>query len=129
MFNVQSKPCSTCIYRKDSSLDLKRLEDQIRDKRGFMQGHRVCHHSKDACCRGFWNAHKDDFPAGQIAQRLDLVTFVDHDTIDRPRRHSRINSLAADDLISHNLPTRDGKRSCETHTKDIKSDEHDSEAE
>lgn len=33
------------------------------------------------CCRGFWEAHKDAFPAGQIAQRLGLVEFVDVDTL------------------------------------------------
>jgi hypothetical protein len=47
---------------------------------GF-KGHRVCHHSADVCCRGFWEAHKDEFPAGQIAQRLNIVEFVEVDTL------------------------------------------------
>ena len=38
-------------------------------------------HSKGLCCRGFWDAHKDEFPAGQIAQRLCLVQFVTEDTL------------------------------------------------
>ncbi len=81
MFKVQSKPCSTCIYRKDSPLDLKQLEDAVRDRYMGFWTHRVCHHSEDACCRGFWNRHKDRFQAGQIAQRLNLVQFVDEDII------------------------------------------------
>lgn len=83
MFKVQAKACSTCIYRKDSPLDLKKLEADVADPRmpGFFKGHRVCHHSKDVCCRGFWNRHKDKFTAGQLAQRLKAVVFVNVDTL------------------------------------------------
>lgn len=78
-FKVRSKQCSTCIYRKDSPLDIKDLEHQIADPNmeGFFVGHRVCHHSKTACCRGFWNRHKNDFRLGQMAQRLGFIEFVD----------------------------------------------------
>jgi hypothetical protein len=79
MFEVQKKQCATCIYRKDSPLNLKNLEDAIRDKYGGFNGFRVCHHSKNVCCRGFWNRHKDKFAAGQIAQRLGFVKFVEVD--------------------------------------------------
>lgn len=51
---------------------------------GFFKGHRVCHHSKDAVCRGFWNRHKDKFTLGQIAQRLKAVIFVKEDTLFSP---------------------------------------------
>jgi hypothetical protein len=82
-FKVQSKPCETCIYRKDSPLDLKKLEAAVADKYGGFKGHRVCHHSEDACCSGFWNAHKNHFQMGQVAQRLGMVEFVDDDTLRR----------------------------------------------
>ncbi len=81
MFKVQKKVCSTCIYHKDSALDLVVLEDQVRDKYGGFKGHRICHHSDDVCCRGFWNRHKDKFQMGQIAQRLKMVLFVTVDTL------------------------------------------------
>ena len=32
--------------------------------------------ARGACCRGFWNRHKDQFPLGQVAQRLNAVVFV-----------------------------------------------------
>lgn len=80
-FKVQKKPCSTCIYRKESSLDLKKLEGDVADDYGGFKGHRICHHSKDVCCRGFWNRHKNKFALGQIAQRLGLVSFVTVDTL------------------------------------------------
>jgi hypothetical protein len=79
-FLVQRKSCATCIYRKDSPLDLKALEAAVADKYGGFSGHRICHHSSDACCRGFWNRHKDEFQMGQVAQRLGMVTFVDDAT-------------------------------------------------
>lgn len=82
MFEVQARQCRTCIYRKDSPLNLRALEAEIADPymEGFFAGHRVCHHSDTACCAGFWRRHKNDFAAGQVAQRLDCVVFVKHDT-------------------------------------------------
>ena len=80
-FKVQSKQCATCIYHKKSPLDIKYLESQVADNYDGFKGHRTCHHSKDVCCRGFWNRHKDKFPAGQIAQRLNLVEFVSVDIL------------------------------------------------
>ena len=81
MFKVQKRACSTCIYRKDSLLDLKKLESQIADRYGDFNGHRICHHSDDVCCREFWNRHKDKFALGQIAQRLKAVVFVKVDKL------------------------------------------------
>jgi hypothetical protein len=91
MFKVQSKMCASCIYRSDSTLDIRELERQVADPRmeGFFRGYRSCHHATRAvCCRGFWNKHKNHFTAGQLAQRLKLVTFV---TIDKfkPKRSRR----------------------------------------
>ena len=76
-FEVMRQACETCIYRKDSSLDLEKLEDDVRDPYGGFKGHRVCHHHTTACCRGFWNRHRDEFTAGQLAQRLDAVVEVE----------------------------------------------------
>ncbi len=81
MFEVQAKQCATCIYRPNSPLDLAKLERQIEDGYGGFKGHRICHHSKTACCQGFWNRHKDRFQMGQIAQRLKAVRFVSHDSL------------------------------------------------
>lgn len=78
MIEVQRRACPTCVYRKGSPVDPKALEDNIRDQRmrGHFNGYRICHSSKAACCRGFWNRHKDHFDLGQVAQRLGLVNFV-----------------------------------------------------
>jgi hypothetical protein len=83
-FKVMSRQCATCIYRPTwRGTPIAVLEDQVREKHrgatGF-QGFRVCHSQKrggKACCRGFWNRHKWQFAAGQIAQRLGLVEFVE----------------------------------------------------
>lgn len=85
---VQQRMCSSCIYRPDSPLDLAKLEAQVADPlmTGYFKGFRECHHAKKGsgvCCRGFWEAHKDDFTAGQLAQRLGLVQFVDVDVLKR----------------------------------------------
>lgn len=81
MLKVQQKQYSTCIYHKDSPLNIKHLEAQIKDPRmkDRFDGHRICHHSKTAICNGFWTRHKDHFQLGQIAQRLKCVEFVNDD--------------------------------------------------
>lgn len=80
-FEVQRAACSTCIYRKDSPLDVKALEAACADGHGGFKSFRICHHSATACCRGFWNRHKNRFQLGQVAQRLNAVLFVRHDTL------------------------------------------------
>lgn len=80
-FKVQEKMCQTCIYRPDSPLDLEKLEDQVRDQHMGFKGHRICHHTSDVCCAGFWARHKDEFQLGQVAQRLNMVEFVNVDNL------------------------------------------------
>lgn len=81
-FQVQKQACETCIYGKHSasSESPAKLEAEVADKYmpGFFKGYRICHNSKKACCRGFWNRHKNHFQAGQLAQRLNCVEFVIH---------------------------------------------------
>ena len=79
MFKVQSKRCATCIFNSNSPLDLAELLSEVADDHGGFTGHRVCHHSDDVCCRGFWDKYKNDFQLGQVAQRLNMVEFVDVD--------------------------------------------------
>ena len=84
MFQVQKRMCDTCIYRESSTLDIKKLEDDVRDKHMGFKGYRECHHAKrgsKVCCRGFWDRHKDEFQVGQLAQRLNFVEFVDMDVL------------------------------------------------
>ncbi len=82
MLQVQQKACNSCIYGKNSAscATPKQLEDKVRDKRDpeFFSKFRLCHNSSTACCRGFWNRHKNHFQLGQVAQRLDCVEFVTH---------------------------------------------------
>ncbi len=78
MFKVQKKQCSTCIFRKGSPLDVSRLVREALSKDSY----RICHHSKDVCCRGFWNKYKDHFNLGRIMQRLNAVQFVTVDTLE-----------------------------------------------
>lgn len=76
-FEVQKTMCATCIYRPDSPLNLKHLEREALKRDSYRQ----CHHSKTACCNGFWSKHKNNFNLGRIAQRLGVVTFVQHDVL------------------------------------------------
>ena len=81
MLKVQKRQCASCIYRPESPLDLKKLEAEIADPYGGFKGYRICHHSDDAVCNGFWSRHRDKFQLGQIAQRLNCIQFVEVDTL------------------------------------------------
>ena len=94
-FLVQKRLCATCIYRKDSPLDVHGLEAQVADPHmpGFFRSYRVCHHTKDTsgiCCAGFWRRHRRQFTLGQLAQRLGLVRYV---TIDDLAKEARTNPM------------------------------------
>ena len=94
MLEVQSKLCSSCIYRSDSPLDLQKLEADVADPKmaGFFKGYRVCHHAPDrrkVCCRGFWDRHRDKFTVGQLAQRLNLVKFVNIDRFKKGKTRAK----------------------------------------
>jgi len=82
---VQRKTCATCIFTDPvwRTGFLKAKLDEIRDPNmpGFFTGWRQCHHSKRAVCAGFWARYKDHFTMGQLAQRLDMVEFVEDDEL------------------------------------------------
>lgn len=95
MLKVQARQCESCIYLPRNRDMIPELERQIADRymAGYFSGFRACHHAaKDVCCRGFWNRHKDHFTAGQLAQRLNLVQFVDVDKLARRRRSRKLES-------------------------------------
>ena len=87
MFKVQSRPCATCIYRLESPLDLAKLEAAITDPNmpGHFISYRICHHSDDVCCAGFWARHADAFNLGQLAQRVGMVNFVEVDMLKKEK--------------------------------------------
>ena len=76
-FKVNKKMCDTCIYsnKSASNFNIKELEDEVKDNRGFLTGFRICH-CKKVCCKSFWERNKHDFQIGQIATRLNIVEFV-----------------------------------------------------
>lgn len=132
-FKVQRQMCSTCIYRKKSPLDLKKLEADVADKhmKGFFRGFRACHHAagKSVCCAGFWARHRDSFPAGQIAQRLNCVSYVKEDSLNAPplsRRNAVIRRLLSYYapgtylLILKQLREIEKERGVETHNATIR---------
>ena len=103
---VQKTQCDTCIYRPDTGLDIKRLEDAIRDPydpQHFARP-RACHTftGRTVICRGFWNRHADRCDLGQLATRLNAVYTIDeaglvmHERHQRPKAEQRQTSTTTD---------------------------------
>lgn len=83
-FKVRRRPCSTCIYGRNTPVrqSVEALEKEVTDRYGSIEGYRVCHHTDDACCKGFWDRHKKDFALGRLALGYGLVEYVDDDILD-----------------------------------------------
>ena len=99
-FDVHARMCQTCIYRKNSVLDLARLEAAIADPHlpGFFAGFRVCHHTSapnEACCARFWARHKSSFTLGQLAQAHGTPLWV----YDAATMRARVERLRRFDTI------------------------------
>jgi len=74
--NVRRTQCPTCIYKPESGFDIEVLEAQCRDQFDHYHSYRICHYHEQACCRGFWDRHRDNCTVTQIAQRLGLITIT-----------------------------------------------------
>ena len=90
-FQVRRERCASCIYNKSTPLDLAKLERQALDQDTY----RICHHTKDAVCRGFWNRHKNHFNLGRIMQRIGGVRFTDEDAMPSLSELSEIHTELA----------------------------------
>ena len=72
VFAVRATMCPSCIYRKESPLDLAKLEAEVIDGYGGVNAYRICHHH-----RGFWNRHWTKYAPARLAVRFGLVKFSD----------------------------------------------------
>lgn len=80
MFQVQAEKCNQCLFSKDKIVGDKRRSNLIK-KTLQNDTYFVCHKGSinkqhSLCCRGFWDAFKDQFNLGRIAQRLGGPKFV-----------------------------------------------------
>ena len=93
VFVVRESVCSSCIYRKDSPLDLAKLEAEVIDEYGGVNAYRICHHhradgnGRGTCCRGFWNCHWMKYAPARLAMRFGLVRFSDEGDFWEEGRH------------------------------------------
>lgn len=73
---IQPEKCNECLFGKDKIVSKERAADVIAGclkKDTYFVCHKATIKNKDVCCRGFWDAFKDRFNLGRIAQRLDFV--------------------------------------------------------
>lgn len=77
--HVCERKCDTCIFRPGNLMRLQEgrrdnmVAESIRDG-----GAIICHDTLDgdnAVCRGFFDVHKDDVQALQVAERLGFIEY------------------------------------------------------
>jgi len=77
-FKVKKKMCDQCLYTQNKIVSDERKESLL-DGIEAKGGHFICHKAsiagEDTCCKGFYD--NNDFQLKQVAQRLNVVEFVD----------------------------------------------------
>jgi hypothetical protein len=84
MLKVQKKRCNECLFGDNFVVSCEERRDEVIRDALAKDSYFVCHKSsisnkkkdEDVCCRGYWDAHKDDFNLGRIAQRLGGPYFM-----------------------------------------------------
>lgn len=77
MFKVMQEQCSQCLFSKDKIVSNARRK-QILTECKRDDSHFICHKTKDACCRGFFNTFSTNLI--RIAGRLKAIEYVSVET-------------------------------------------------
>jgi len=80
-FRVQKRPCSTCIYRKDSPLDIRKLEADAADKHGGFKGHGSATIPRMSAAAASGIVTSTTSPLASSRSGLNAVEFVTVDTL------------------------------------------------
>ena len=105
---VRGTQCATCIYRPECVLDVKRLENEVRNRHGGMEGFRICHtetfagEKRKVCCRGFWDRWKTKSAVLRTARALSAmgaarVRFTDESGPERKARAAKKKESGRDE--------------------------------
>lgn len=79
MIKIQKTKCDQCLFTKNRIVTLERAKEAVKDILDN-DSYFCCHKSmdnNDVCCRGFWDAHKNDFSLGRLLQHLHIIIFID----------------------------------------------------
>lgn len=78
---VQKTKCNQCLFTKNrvvsEEVAAKIIKTALKKDTYFN-----CHKTQvkglksNVCCKGFWDAHKNNFNLGRVAQRLGIVEKV-----------------------------------------------------
>lgn len=82
-FKVAKERCNECLFSDNKIVSNKRRK-QVLDECRSQDAHFVCHKftiaNQEACCKGFYDSFGTNLI--RIAQRLDVVEFVDFPEVD-----------------------------------------------
>lgn len=100
MLQVYSTCCKNCLFSENRIISPQRaasiLADALQDDTYF-----ICHAAsmkgEEVVCRKFYEEHKEDNRALQIAQRLGIVEFVPQPEKKRLPSYNEMNKRRNDD--------------------------------
>lgn len=74
---VFNKSCQNCLLSKDRIVSPERAKEIIEECKK-KQKHFICHKSDDVVCRTFYDKLGHYSQGIRIAERLDMIKFVDY---------------------------------------------------
>lgn len=93
---VYNESCKNCLLSVDSIVSAKRRKEIIQTC-AVEQSHFICHKAtmegKDVCCKTFYDKLGHVSQMVRIAQRLNMVQFIDQPKSERLISHNEIEHL------------------------------------
>jgi hypothetical protein len=94
MFKVFKESCRNCLLTKDRIVSPKRAKDLIENCKG-KQTYFICHKSDNVCCHNYYKELGEYSQLARIAERLNMVEFVEQTDKSRLLSHIEIEKLKA----------------------------------
>lgn len=86
---VYNKSCKNCLLSKDRIVSPERAKEII-DECKKKQKHFICHKSDDVVCRTFYDKLGHYSQVIRIAERLNMLKFVEHTDNKKLKSYSEI---------------------------------------
>ncbi len=87
---VFNKSCQNCLLSKDRIVSPERAKEIIEECKK-KQKHFICHKSDDIVCRTFYDRLGHYSQVIRIAERLNMIQFVEHTDNKKLKSYSEIN--------------------------------------
>ena len=91
---VYKECCKNCLLSKDAIVSAKRRKDIIKNcaqEQSYFVCHKASMNDGDVCCKSFYDKLGHLSQMVRIAERLNVVQFIEQTESEKLRTHKEIN--------------------------------------